>query len=229
MQACFLFMLFRVLKLLLRKLLPEKCPPPAISLVAFLWVGSLGLGTFCTPILAGGTVQELAYPAGLRVFDLDGRSVNPFGEMQTKATVFIFVSVDCPISNSYMPEYRRLKEEFSRKGIAIKLIYADPEELPEAIRTQLKDYQCPVQALRDPRHELVKTAEVRVTPEAAVFIPEHGLVYHGRIDDRYVELGRARPAALTHDLREVLKDILDGRFHQLRTTHAVGCYIPGVP
>jgi hypothetical protein len=125
-----------------------------------------------------------------------------------------------------MPEYRRLKEEFAPKGVDIKLVYADPADLPKTIRNHLKNYQCTLPALRDPHHDLAKAADVRVTPEAAVFMPGRGLMYHGRIDDRYVELGKARPAASKRDLRDVLKDILEGKLDQPRTTRAVGCYIP---
>ena len=221
-------MLSRVPKSIFRKSLPEKYASMGISSALVFCVGWLVLGTFWTSILAGGLKQEGGYPTGLRVLDLEGRSVNPFGETQAKATVFIFVSVDCPISNSYMPEYRRLMEEFSPRGVAIRLIYADAEELPDAIRNQLKNYQCPLEALRDPRHDLAKAAKVQVTPEAAVFT-ERGLMYHGRIDDRYVELGKARPVALKHDLRDVLKDILRGKSFQPRSARAVGCYISGMP
>jgi hypothetical protein len=163
------------------------------------------------------------------VLDLQDRPVNPFTEREAKATVLIFVSVDCPISNSYMPEYRRLNEEFSPKGVVIRLVYTDRTDSSETIRNHLKNYQCPVQALRDPDHALVKIAKATVTPEAAVFIPGRGLVYHGRIDNRYVELGKARPAATQHDLRDILRDVLERKVEHPRTTRAVGCYIPDVP
>jgi hypothetical protein len=211
----------------------RKLPPPTATLIATksswgVWVGLWLLWAWGSSCLAGGTEQRSDFPAGLRLLDLDGRAVDPLGETRAKATVFIFVSVECPISNSYMPEYRRLKEEFSPKGIAIRLVYAAADEAPQAIRRHLKEHGCPVEAWRDPRHDLVKATGVRVTPEAAVIMPGRGLVYHGRIDDRYVELGKARPTALKHDLREVLKDILDGNLPRPRTAPAIGCYIPGV-
>src|SRR5580698_1049726 len=42
---------------------------------------------------------------GLRLPDLDNRLVDPFQTAaDTRAIVFLFISVDCPISNRYAPE-----------------------------------------------------------------------------------------------------------------------------
>ncbi len=50
--------------------------------------------------------------------DLDGRNVDVLAGAGTKATVLVFVGVDCPISNRYAPELERLEREFSPRGIA---------------------------------------------------------------------------------------------------------------
>src|SRR5262245_23567576 len=43
------------------------------------------------------------------VVDLAGHSVDPFGEADdVAANVLLFVAVDCPISNKYVPEFKRL-------------------------------------------------------------------------------------------------------------------------
>ena len=83
----------------------------------------------------------------------------------------------------------------------------------------------PRHVLRDPRHSLVRLGQVRVTPEAAVFLPGRRLVYHGRIDNRYVELGRERTEATQHDLQTILEAILNGKPVPYATAKAVGCYI----
>jgi len=83
-------------------------------------------------------------------------------------------------------------------------------------------------ALRDPRHELVRLAGATVTPEVAVFVAhpsEPRMVYRGRIDDRAVDFGRSRPEARTRDLADVLDALRAGRTLTPRTTTAVGCVI----
>jgi len=160
------------------------------------------------------------------VFDLAGNALNPFDAIDAKAFVFVFISTDCPISNRYAPEIRRVEEEFVRAGVRFWLVYADTDTSADAIRNHISDYRLPKQVLRDPRHSLVRLAQARVTPEASVFLPGGRLVYHGRIDNRYADLGKERPEATQHDLEDVVKAILQGRPVPYPTAKAVGCYIP---
>ena|SRR5688572_12369310 len=164
--------------------------------------------------------------ADVRVRDLDDQLVDPFkAPAGTKAVAFLFVSVDCPISNRYAPEVQRLYARFAAEGIAFSLVYPNPVEPSAAIRRHIKDYSYPMRALRDPRHELVKIAGATITPEAAVFDPSGRLLYRGRIDDRYVSLGLERPVATRQDLGEALSDIIAGKPPRQATTQAVGCFI----
>ena len=132
---------------------------------------------------------------------------------------------DCPISNRYVPEIRRLAAEFSSKSIRFWLVHPDADESAEAIKAHAREYALTLGILRDPKHDLVHRAQVRVTPEAAVFLPNRRLVYHGRIDNWYVELGQSRPAATEHDLKNTLQAILQGRPVPTATTRAIGCSI----
>lgn len=164
--------------------------------------------------------------SALAVIDLAGRTLDPFDAPAARAIVFIFISSDCPISNRYAPEIRRVAEEFRRAGAALWLVYADADTSPDAIEKHLKEYQLPLKVLRDPQHALVRLSQVHVTPEAAVFLPGRRLVYHGRIDNRYAALGKERPEATQRDLRNVLEAVLQGKPAPYSTAPAVGCYIP---
>jgi hypothetical protein len=135
------------------------------------------------------------------------------------------VSVECPISNRYAPEVRRLHEKFAAQGVEFSLVYPNPMEPVTAIRRHLKDYGYPMRALRDPRQELAKVAGATITPEAAVFDTRGRVLYRGRIDDRYVSLGVERPVATRRDLDEALTDIVAGKAPRQAATQAVGCYI----
>jgi hypothetical protein len=175
---------------------------------------------FSSPNSANSGAEEF------EVFDLAGQPVNPFHGKDSRANVFIFVGLDCPISNHYAPAIRRLEEKYARSGVSLWLVYADADTTPAAIRAHLKEYELAPAALRDPKHCLVRLARVHVTPEAAVFLPGQRLVYHGRIDDRYADFGKERPEATKHDLEDVLEAILHGRPIPFATRRAVGCYIP---
>ena len=52
------------------------------------------------------------------------------------------------------------------------------------------------------------------------------LIYRGRIDDRFPQLGRQRAAATQHDLRDAIEAGLKGKEVVPSRTKAVGCSIP---
>jgi hypothetical protein len=169
-------------------------------------------------------------PEKIMVQDLDGKSIDPFeGAKDAKALVFLFTSTDCPISNRYAPTIARFWEDFHEKGVQFTLVYPHSDLTVDEIRKHLKDFAYPCTALRDPKHLLVKKCQAKVTPEAAVFNSKGELVYHGRIDDRYVDFGKERPDATRHELEEVLKAVLDGKAPAQKAVRPIGCYIPELP
>ena len=165
--------------------------------------------------------------AQVRVQTIDGAPIDALAVPATaKAIVFLFTSTDCPISNRYAPEVRRIVETFAPKGVEFRLVYPSPADQPSAIREHMASfgYSASMQALRDPKFALVRYVKATVTPEAAVVV--RGRVsYLGRIDDRYVDLGLERPAPTTHDLADALSALLAGRPVAHPTTQAVGCFI----
>lgn len=176
---------------------------------------------------AGGDAAESTRAArASSVLDLAGHPVDPFRKRECAALVFIFISTDCPISNRYVPEIRRLQTKYAPKKIFFALIHADPTVSGEAVRKHAEEFQLSGEVLRDPDHLLVKRCRARVTPEAAIVTPDGQLVYHGRIDDRYMELGKARPEAQTHDLENALEAVLAGKAVAAKETRAIGCSIP---
>ncbi|MCU1384605.1 MAG: hypothetical protein JWL71_3302 [Acidobacteria bacterium] len=158
--------------------------------------------------LSGAPLDALQAPAG------------------TKAIVFLFTSTDCPISNRYAPEVRRIAESFAGKGVVFRIVYPNPSEDARAIREHMTAYSYAgiADAVRDPKLALVKFAGATVTPEAAI-VAGGKVVYRGRIDDRYVDLGRERPAPTRRDLFEALTAVVAGKPAPQATTQAVGCFI----
>ena len=73
-------------------------------------------------------------------------------------TVLIFVSTECPISNRYAPEIRRLHDEFASRGLRFRLIYPNRLDGEAAVSKHVKDFDYPPIAERDGDHRLVKVA-----------------------------------------------------------------------
>jgi hypothetical protein len=178
---------------------------------AILVVAALLVGT------ALGRGQQAA-------LDLDGRPVDPLAADPGKVVVLVFVRRDCPVSSRYAPAIQQIGKQYADRA-NFWLVYPDKSDTPAAIRKYLQDYGYRLPALRDPEHALVKLGHAQITPEVAVFDHGRHLVYDGRIDDWYVDLGRARPAPTTHELDDAIRAALTGKPVAKSEVRGVGCYI----
>ena len=161
-------------------------------------------------------------------FDLDGKPFGLSAASPGKSVALIFVRRDCPISSRYAPTIQKLSQQYSRDA-RFFLVFPDKTESSGEIRKYLRDFAYSLPALRDPDHALVRLAHAHTTPEAAVFDRKGALVYHGRIDNLYEDISRARPAATTHELDDALQSAIHGSPLLARETTAVGCYISDLP
>jgi hypothetical protein len=163
--------------------------------------------------------------------DIDGHDVRSLAAPATKFIAAIFVATDCPISNRYLPEIARLSHQFSPRGVRLWLVYPNPGDTLAAVRAHQSQYPAaaslPQLIAPDPR--LLAHAHVHVTPEAAIFhadaVMTQPVLWHGRIDDRYLTFGTQRPVATRHDLANALDAALAGRQPTRPSAPPVGCAI----
>lgn len=183
-----------------------------------------------SPSRALGTASLLALvfalPATARaqVTDPAGRPVLPLAT-GAPATVLVFTAVDCPISDRYAPEVRRLAGRYAAQGVRFWIVYANQGERPDAAKAHAEAFGYLLPVVLDGRAALADRAQALVTPEAAVFDRGGRLVYHGRIDDRYVDFGVDRTQPTTHELDDALAAVLAGRPVARASVPAVGCAI----
>jgi len=164
-----------------------------------------------------------------RALTLAGQPFDPFTAKTNDVVVLIFVGIDCPISNRYAPEVRKLCKHFASSDVSFWLVQPDPDVTAKEVRKHLKEFNYPCEALRDPKHRLVRKAQATKVPECAVFNRAGELVYHGRINNRYADFGRARPQATEHELRDAIDAALANRKPTKASVPAVGCHIPDLP
>ena len=191
-----------------------------VRLSLLLVLAFLALGLNCLPATAQLSTKG--------VVDLDGHPANPFLNANGKIVVLLFIRTDCPISNRYTPTIQEMSAHFAKQAEFV-LVYPIRSESAEQIRKHLKEYGYKLPALRDPELQLVRAAQVKVTPEAAVFSADGRLLYHGRIDDWYADFGRARPAPTTHELYSAVEAAIAGKPVAVAAVPAVGCFLPDTP
>jgi hypothetical protein len=163
--------------------------------------------------------------SALSLTDDTGVVHHPMELGDAKAAVFIFVEVECPISNSYAPEINRIVGDYSAKGINFYIVYPESGLTADQVKQHATayGYHCP--ALMDADHLLVNLFHVAVTADAVVVGRDGRVLYHGRIDDLYLDFGKKRFAATTHELRDALDAVTGDRPVATPVTKAVGCPI----
>jgi len=202
----------------------------AVARASLAWLLLVAV-VFCGDGCGRSPVRERSAILNLALSDLSDRPLNPFADTKARTLVFVFVAVDCPISNRYAPELKRLQARFGagRDGMQFWLVYPDAGTTSADVKRHLADYEYTFGGLRDPKHALAKISGATVTPEAAVFTREGRLLYCGRIDDRFPSLGTSLAAPTQHDLADALAAIADGRPVARPSKSAVGCSIGDAP
>jgi hypothetical protein len=161
-----------------------------------------------------------------RLLDTQGAPHTPAELARAKAAVVFFVTIDCPIGNSYVPEMNRLHESYAPKGVLFWAVQADPTVPAAAVAGYAAGFHYTFPLLLDPAQVLVRHTGATVTPQAAVLSPEGKVLYLGRIDNRVEDFGRARQKATVPDLRNALDAVLSGRPVSPDRTKSIGCSIP---
>lgn len=189
---------------------------------------------FCVlPVLALlARAQGVVAPYG---FNLDGAPIGQLAAPGAEAVVVFFTATDCPISNRYIPEIQRLQKEFAPQHVTFWYVYPNAGETAGAVRQHELAYGAEEHVLLDPHHRLVGLARATITPETAILVPDGvdpeslRVVYHGRIDNRYIHFGVQRPQATQHDLEQAIADVL--RHHPVHQSDGppVGCAIISRP
>ncbi len=170
----------------------------------------------------------LASQSNFALQDTAGKTHSTGDLRQYKATVFIFVGIDCPNSNTYAPILARLYRQYSPRGVAFYNVYSDPSENADSVRKHDADYLVPFPALLDSHQVLARQTGARSTPEAVILGPDGQELYRGRVDDRFVDFGKTRFHPTQEDLGEALDAILQGKSAPHPVTKVLGCAIPGL-
>jgi len=179
----------------------------------WLYLMASALAGCATGVLGGGPMLR----------GLDGRE-QPLTSIQgARGLVLVFVSVDCPIANRFLPEIESLGARFAPGGLPVAYIYASPFESDAQVEMHRREYGLLLPAFRDPGFRVARRFSASRTPEAVLIRPDGSVAYRGRINDQYTAPGQGRPAPTRHDLAEAAAEFLSGGLVTQRLVPAVGC------
>ena len=142
-------------------------------------------------------------------------------------TVMVALHDDCVISRFYTPKLNALDSAYRGRHIGIVGFFPHGTITPEAIAAFQEEFLIDFPLILDEGQSIARRYGVTVMPEAVVVDHRTGrVIYHGRIDDSYVRVGKRKLHPQSNDLDDVLKgwlahDVPD----EMTETQAVGCFI----
>jgi peroxiredoxin len=156
--------------------------------------------------------------------DLSGHPIRVKDLMGDRATVLVFMGIDCPLGNLYMPHLVELAESFRNRGVTFIGINSNTSESAGQVQSHAREFQATFPVLKDPANVVADLTQVQRTCETIVLDAGATVRYRGAIDDQYAAT-RHRDRPTRHYLTDALEDILADRAVVLSVTPVVGCPI----
>jgi peroxiredoxin len=135
----------------------------------------------------------------------------------------MFISVQCPVSNSYNERMNALYQDYAPKGVKFVAINANRTEPAPTVADHAREHNFQFTVYKDPDNVVADRFGASVTPETYVIDANGTIRYHGSIDDSQ------NPARVTTQrLRLALDAVLAGNTPPQTETKAFGCTIKKV-
>ena len=140
-----------------------------------------------------------------------------------KATVILFISTECPVSNDYNERIVTLQNDYKEQGVQFIGINSNKNETVKEMAEHNEINKFDFLVLKDLKNEIADQFRARRTPEVYLLDEKRILRYRGAIDN-----SQQNPE--THYLRQVLDLVVAGKEipKDLKTTKAFGCTIKRV-
>ncbi len=139
------------------------------------------------------------------------------------ATVYIFLSPECPLCQNYTKDINALAKQYGDK---ISFIGIFPGELyePSEIQAFATKYKLNIPLFRDNNLNLTNFLHVKITP-TVTFVEKGKVIYFGAIDNWAVDLGKKRTVTTAHYLADALRQYLSEQAITIKKTEPIGCII----
>lgn len=176
-------------------------------------------------LFSSGDLLCAESPLDVVLETLAGETVSLEDALATDYAAVVFLATECPVANRYAPELNAIAAEVAGAATTLVGVYCDPNEKLAALREHQAEYAIRFPVYFDRDQKLVAVLGATFTPQVVVFDRKGNLFYRGRIDDRFVGIGKSRPAPVERDLREVLAALATGTEPPFREAAGFGCLI----
>lgn len=156
---------------------------------------------------------------------IEGTSFSFTGINKNKATVLLFLSPDCPLSQKYTLPFRELQNKYKRDNVRFVGIVPGKNHTNSSIKKFASEYHLEIPLLLDEDYELTHNLQATITPEVFIIDKKGKTFYSGCIDNWFVELGKKREVVTEKYLDNALNAILNDQEVEPKYTKAIGCFI----
>jgi mono/diheme cytochrome c family protein len=156
------------------------------------------------------------------MIDVDGQP-RVLARSEARGTIVAFVGTQCPISNRYAPLLNELAKTHASDDLDLLAVVSDPTITIADARKYRDEYKIQFPILFDASGLLAHQFKPAVTPEAFLLDREGKIVYRGRIDDCFEDVGQQKQVVKSHDLTDAVTALLAGKPVGSPETKPVGC------
>lgn len=149
---------------------------------------------------------------------IDFPSINP------NIHVWVFLDVDCPVSQFYTNVLNEYQQEFKNDSVLFYAVFPHLEDNDEAIQAFVNKYDFKVNIVGDPDLKFTRKFDAKATPEAFITRGD-SILYRGVIDNSFVAVGERRCGTDQFYLRYALKQLTSSNQKFVTRTKPVGCTI----
>ena len=156
----------------------------------------------------------------------DGRDRTLDSFRDAKLLVIVFSCNHCPFVVGSEDRMKALYNEYKPRGVEMVAINANeaenhPTDSFEHMKQRVRELGLPWPYLRDESQDVARAYGALRTPHFYVFDAQRKLRYTGRMDDN----PRDASLATTHELRDAIDALLDGREPAVTVTNPIGCNV----
>jgi peroxiredoxin len=197
-----------------------------LATVALLGLGVVaGLSLRARRLAAVGLAGTREPVADFRLLDpQSGRAIAMSDFSGRPAVVLIFLGIDCPIAELYLPRLAALHRAWAPRGVVFLGINANAHDTDREVAAHAQRNGIPFQVLRDVGNRVADQLQVDRMCEVLVLDGDRWVRYRGAIDDQYQIRARKRSPTV-HYLAEALAAVMAGKPPPMASAPAFGCPI----
>ena len=140
-------------------------------------------------------------------------------------SLYFFLLDDCVICQEYTPTINSLHDEYGDQ-VSFVGYFPNFSSKKEKIEVYKEKYKIAFPLYTDYFKMQAAKYEAEITPEVVLYNhTKEEIVYQGRIDNKFVKLGRRRNVVTSHELSDALQAATNNKQVVIAKTQAIGCYI----